>query len=85
MWTLLPILGCLERVTGEARPLPEAFTKQGSDEASSGPEHLDMTHGSGDPSKGPFSGVEGERVAVSGTLVSDHDLPVDVDVLAPDP
>ena len=82
---LLLSSGCLERVTGEAKPLPEAFTKGGDEEASSGPVHLDMEHGSGDVGSQLFGEIEGDFVTVTGVIVTEHDLPVDIDVLAPDP
>lgn len=85
MIVLLLQIGCLERVTGEPRPLPEAFTAQAEEEAENGPEHQEMTHGEGDPSKGPFADFDGTLLPVKGVLISDHELAVDVDVLAPDP
>ncbi len=67
----LVLAGCLENTTGEQQALDERFT------ASAPGGGLDGGAGAGD--KAPFAGIEGERVTLTGTVVSERVLAVDVD------
>jgi len=91
MRMMLPLLmvGCLERVTGEVVPLDSRFTAQpshasGGMDDTGGPvhadqEHKEVTHQEEAPPQ-PFADVEGEKVSISGTLISETAGSVDVDV-----
>ena len=91
--------GCPERVTWEAKPLDPRFTanapgsghqevKHGDGSAKSdggGPEHQDVEHNPNAQPPGPFEGVEGPTVKVSGVITAPGDDPIDIDLRAPDP
>ena len=71
------ISGCwLEEVTGEPVPLEPAFYE--SVEASQG------QPGIGGGSSVPFSSHEGQTVVVRGTIASELEDPIDIDVRTPD-
>ena len=87
-WMVFLAAGCLERVTGEEVPLDPRFTEQaevmeqGTD--TGGPAHTEQEHAvveheEVDPPQ-PFADFEGERVTVSGTIVAEKSLAVDLDV-----
>ena len=81
--SLLLTIACLERVTGEPKPLPEAFTV-GVEEG--GVSHSEMVHDpNAGPSSGVFSGVEGDTVVISGRIVSELELEADLDLQTSDP
>lgn len=75
----LPVL-CLEKTTGEARPLDPRFTAGGGDGGSTVVEH--------DPNAGPaepFADLgPGESVVLVLQVTSETEEPVDVDLLVPD-
>ena len=93
-FVLLLQLACLERVTGEPVPLDVRFTAQPSHGVASGddtggPQHTDqvhreMVHEEAPPPQ-PFTGVEGERVTVSGEIISESEGSVDLDIATVDP
>jgi hypothetical protein len=86
---ILMALGCLERVTGEEVPLDSRFTAQPSHSNSMGDDtaapahseqvHNDVAHEEAAPPQ-PFEDAEGERITLSGVLVSKFEGPVDLDV-----
>ncbi len=82
---LLLCIGCLERVTGEAKSLPEAFTV-GVEEGGVVVEHGEFVHDpNADPSSALFGDYEGDTVTVTGIVTSEVDAAVDVDVQTSDP
>lgn len=85
--TLLLLTACLERVTGETKALPEAFTAGASGSSGgSAPTHSDVNHNpNAGPSAGIFADVDGETVTLSGRLISELDLAADLDVQTSDP
>ena len=81
--------GCLEKVTGEAVPLDDRFTAQatastGEADDTGAPGHEAVVHQAVKheevPPPMPFANSEGDRVTVSGTIVSTMDGAVDFDV-----
>jgi hypothetical protein len=92
VWTLVFAVGCLEHVSGEEVPLDPRFTEQaevaGQGTDTGGPAHTEQEHAvveheEVDPPQ-PFADVEGDRVAVSGMIVSEVMLAVDLDVARKD-
>ena len=70
--------GCLlERVTGEEIPLDPRFY--------AAVEEARGTADQGGGSSMPFSSVKTEKVWVSGTVTSDDDMAIDIDIRVPDP
>ena len=87
-WVPFLLMGCLERVTGEEVPLDSRFTAQpvatasGSD--TGGPahneqEHTEVPHKAENPPQ-PFEDVDGEKITVSGRVISEAEGGVDLDV-----
>ena len=84
----LLLMGCLERVTGEEVPLDSRFTAQptvsssGSD--TGGPahnpqQHTEVPHKEEAPPQ-PFEDVEGEKLVISGQVISPGEGSIDLDV-----
>jgi len=81
-------LACLEKVTGETVPLDERFTVQATPSAgeddTAAPGHQAVQHRAVEhkevPPPMPFEDVEGDRVRVAGSIVSDLEGAVDLDV-----
>ena len=74
---LLLLVGCLERVTGEAVPLDPRF-------------YAAVEAAQGDPGQGagsqPFAGYDGETVSVTVTIIAENpDGAIDLGVRIPDP
>ena len=85
---VLLLVGCLERVTGEEVPLDSRFTAQPTATSSGtdtgGPahnpqEHTEVPHKEEAPPQ-PFEDVEGEKLVISGQIVSPTDGSIDLDV-----
>ena len=72
----LLLSACLERVTGEKVPLDPAFY------AAVEAERGDPNQGSG--SSVPFSNDSRPKITISGTIVSENPLAVDIDLRVPD-
>jgi len=82
-------LGCLERVTGEEVPLDSRFTAQVAHTVANGDDtaapvhndqvHREVTHEEAEPPQ-PFEDVKGDRVVLSGQIVSDFPGAIDLDV-----
>ena len=71
-------VGCLlERVTGEEIPLDPRFY--------AAVEEARGTADQGGGSSMPFSSVKTDKVWVSGTVASDDDMAIDIDIRIPDP
>ena len=90
-WLGLGLLsvGCLERVTGEPVPLDERFTQQntastGEVDDTGAPGHQTIEHTAvpheAVPPPLPFQDIDGERVQIKGTVLSDLSGAVDLDV-----
>lgn len=77
----LLLVGCLERVTGEAVPLDPRFVA--NQPGAAGGENAGPEGGGGGQT--PFADYEGDMVWVKGTIVADELVPVDLDVRVPDP
>ena len=88
LWAVLIIVGCLERVTGEAVPLDPRFTaqavttSQGTD--TGGPAHEEHQHVAVEhtevPPPQPFESVEGDRILVKGRFITEGVGTVNLDV-----
>ncbi len=76
----LVMLGCLERVTGEAVPLDPGFVA--NQPGAAGGDDISGGDGGG---RAPFSDHDGEMVWVKGVIVAEDAVPVDLDVRVPDP
>lgn len=75
---LLLLVGCLlERVTGEEIPLDPRFY--------AAVEEARGTADQGGGSSVPFSSVKTEKVWVTGTIASEDDMAIDIDIRVPDP
>jgi hypothetical protein len=72
----LTLLGCLERVTGEAVPLDPRF--HGGVQADDAPEHVMVAHGTG--MEAPFAGAPGPSREVEVLLEGDLPGPARLDV-----
>jgi hypothetical protein len=82
-------MGCLERVTGEEVPLDSRFTAQSSHSGGGADDtgapshdeqvHQEVAHEEAAPPQ-PFESAEGERITLSGVLVSEFPGGVDLDV-----
>jgi len=82
-------VGCLERVTGEEVPLDSRFTAQPSHSNSASDDtgapahaeqvHKDVVHEEAAPPQ-PFEDAVGERITLSGVMVSEFEGSVDLDV-----
>lgn len=68
--------GCLEKVTGEEVPLDPAYYKEVEEKRGSTAE--------GGGSSTPFSSDTSDKIKVSGTIVSDNEMSIDIDVRVPD-
>lgn len=83
--SLLLVLGCLERVTGESKPLPASFT-EGVEEGGALVAHQEIEH---DPDAGPATGVfgdiEGDSIEITGTVTSELVMAIDIDLQTSDP
>ncbi len=80
IWLLL--IGCLERVTGEAVPLDPRFVA--NQPGAAGAEDGGGEAGGGG-GQAPFSDHDGPTVWVKGEIVAEGDVAVDLDVRVPDP
>ncbi len=88
-WLVLMTVACLEHVTGEVVPLDPRFTAQATGKTSSGTdtggpahaehEHVTMEHTEVPPPQ-PFESVEGDRITVSGEIVTEGTGTVNLDV-----
>ena len=75
---ILLLVGCLlERVTGEEIPLDPRFY--------AAVEEARGTADQGGGSSVPFSSVKTEKVWVTGTIASEDDMAIDIDIRVPDP
>lgn len=87
---LLALLACLERTTGESKPLDPRFLSgaPGSGGAGGDPggshTHQVVAHSEDAAPPGPFEGLEGERVRISGTITSATASKVELDFRAID-
>ena len=75
---ILSNIACLERVTGEDVPLDSRFYAAEEDPTNKNEEH-------GEGSSTPFSSEKGDNVTVSGLVVSELGMSVDLDVRVPNP
>lgn len=96
---VLLLSGCLEKVTGEDIPLDPRFAAAGltaTDGSPGGggddqgqPQEAPPGEGGGQPGQPQqeesFSSVEGERMTIQGTVVSDLPMAVRIDLCVPDP
>ena len=88
-WLALMAVACLEHVTGEVVPLDPRFTAQATGKTGTGTdtggpahaehEHVTMEHTEVPPPQ-PFESVEGDRITVSGEIVTEGAGTVNLDV-----
>jgi len=70
------LMACLEQVTGEEIPLDPRYYEAVEEKRGS------STEGGG--SSTPFSSESGEKIKVSGMVLSDNEMSIDIDVRIPD-